>query len=218
MARPHPATCMSNSTQSKRGVRPGKSPKKRRSEQTNTPSSKASRSIHSGMGSQAKSTGSAAHKQGSQHKAPDVGGDHGSSEEDTETNEDDPSNGPPSQVAMTPTQTGADRWQHLDVTIHEGSRDKRTIEVYVKENFFSKCKFIRDKSEMEYSIEMKSICQTVCKGCNIQLEKQQEWWQFAKKVVERNLNKKRADVNCTMKRIFGGKLAIPRNNANANMN
>ena len=211
MVRPHPRDRDSSHQQSQTVDWQSKPPQRKSNHTHNTPGSKSSRSRTSTKASRGMSAVSSARKQAPRNNI-DVGGDHGSSGGDsTDLNEDPSEGGPPSQVAVPPTQTGADRWNHLDMTINESKRDKRTIALYVKDHFFSKCKFIRDPSEMEYSLEQQSICQTVCKGCNIPLERQQEWWQFAKKVVEHNLNKKRADVNSTMKRIFIGKPTIKTN-------
>ena len=136
--------------------------------------------------------------------APDVVGSGGSS------NEDDsdalPSIRPPAQVvAALPTTHPGDRWNAMDETRLSLNRDERTVEVYVKDIFFRRCKFIRDKTEMEFDVSAASICQTVCRGCNIADAQQREWWRFANRKIDKYLNKKRSDSNATLKRKFIGK-------------
>lgn len=144
---------------------------------------------------------------------PDVHNSEGSSNEDDDSHTDITSR-PPSRVETNvPTNlppTANQRWNHIDAATLVNNRDKRTIEFYVKDIFFPRCKFIRDKTEMEYTPEAKSICQTVCAGCNIPDAQREEWWRYARRKIEGFLNKRRADVNATMKRKFIGKHWRPR--------
>ena len=137
--------------------------------------------------------------------APNVLDSGGGSGEEHDSDTDNPPS-PPGQVVATVATPGAGaRWNAMDTNRLELTRDARTIEVYVKDVFFRRCKFIRDKAEMDFDISAQSICQTVCGGCNVPGARQRDWWRFAGPKVDKYLNKKRSDTNATMKRKFLGK-------------
>jgi hypothetical protein len=84
-------------------------------------------------------------------------------------------------------------------------KESKQVEFFVREDLFKKLKFVRDQSEMLYTENENSICQYVCKGLHVDALERHSWWAMEQKAVDTHLNKKRTDVNGTMKKAFIGR-------------
>jgi hypothetical protein len=84
-------------------------------------------------------------------------------------------------------------------------KESKQVEFFVREDLFKKLKFVRDQSEMLYTDNENSICQYVCKGLHVDASERHSWWALEQKSVDMHLNKKRTDVNGTMKKAFIGR-------------
>jgi hypothetical protein len=83
---------------------------------------------------------------------------------------------------------------------------KATLEIYVKDELFHTLKFISSPVLMQYSSELRSLCQVVCKKMNIEPEDKEGFWLMYSNIIEKRLNQKRLDVSNLMKKAFKGKI------------
>ena len=95
---------------------------------------------------------------------------------------------------------------HQKSIVYNPIKESKQVEFFVREDLFKKLKFVRDQTEMLYMDNENSICQYVCKGLHIDASERQGWWVLEQKSVDMHLNKKRTDVNGTMKKAFIGRL------------
>jgi hypothetical protein len=77
---------------------------------------------------------------------------------------------------------------------------------YVRNDLFTKLKFIMDPRQLMYSTSKNSICYQICNDMGLTDGRAAAWWELYKNKLVANLNSKRADVTSAIKRTFMSKL------------
>ena len=103
------------------------------------------------------------------------------------------------------TSQGTNKWNTVRKHFEEDvDKTKREVDRYTKNGLFKKLKFVTERAQMEYDTNTNSICQIVCGKVNVSRDDSFKFWKMYGRSVESILNKKRADVNSSIKRSFIG--------------
>lgn len=76
---------------------------------------------------------------------------------------------------------------------------------YVRNELFSKLKFIMDARQLVFSESKDTICYQICRDIKVKESRAASWWEIYKNKIVQTLNNKRADVTAAMKRTFMSK-------------
>lgn len=93
----------------------------------------------------------------------------------------------------------------ISVQRRNGVMPNAHLKETVKDKVFPRAKFLR-MDDLEYSEDRKSWCQMMAKWCNIEQRKLKTWWQFARKVILKELAQQRSNKTNVIKNEFFGKV------------
>jgi hypothetical protein len=82
---------------------------------------------------------------------------------------------------------------------------KQTMGFKLKDNIFRNLKFVRNDSQMEFSMDPNSLCQYVCTEMHITGAQQGSFWTAIKDTVKQMIEKQRTNATSGCKRAFQGK-------------
>ena len=79
------------------------------------------------------------------------------------------------------------------------------LTIFVRKDLFPMWKFFTHEKQLEYTDERRSVCQWVCNKLNVPSDQRRDWWREKSKTISSMLNRKRSDVQGSMKNIFMSK-------------
>ena len=103
-----------------------------------------------------------------------------------------------------------DKWQACMTKAEREAYRNQELKHYARDKLFPRVKLISHPTQLQYSSDKQSFCQTICKELRVVKEYRRDWWTHHCKDIRDELNKRRSEVTSRMRKIFICKL-IKRN-------